>query len=163
MGAFAACMAGLRAVGGERVIDRRLAGGRPVLGICVGMQILFAEGIEHGVRTDGCGQWPGRVERLTAPVLPHMGWNTVLAPPESVLFAGIGAEDRFYFVHSYAATALPFAAEPRLPPPLLTWARHGTAFLAAVENGPLMATQFHPEKSGDTGAKLLSNWLGTLT
>jgi glutamine amidotransferase len=164
VGAFAACMAGLRAVEGERMIDRRLAGGRPVLGICVGMQILFAEGIEHGVHTEGCGQWPGLVERLDAPVLPHMGWNTVLAPPDSVLFSGIGPTERFYFVHSYAATALPLQTWDRLAPPRCGWTTHGsTTFLAAVENGPLMATQFHPEKSGDTGAKLLSNWLGTLT
>jgi imidazole glycerol-phosphate synthase subunit HisH len=162
VGAFAACMAGLRAVEGERVIDRRLAGGRPVLGICVGMQILFAEGIEHGVQTDGCGQWPGRVERLDAPVLPHMGWNTVVTPPESVLFRGIGPDERFYFVHSYAATELPLDSAPYMTAPLITWATHGVPFMAAVENGPLMATQFHPEKSGDTGAKLLSNWLGTL-
>ena len=163
VGAFAACMAGLRAVEGERVIDRRLAGGRPVLGICVGMQILFAEGVEHGMATEGCGQWPGLVERLDAPVLPHMGWNTVLAPPESVLFAGIGPDERFYFVHSYAATALPLGSAPYMTVPLIGWATHGVPFIAAVENGPLMATQFHPEKSGDTGAKLLSNWLGTLT
>ena len=163
VGAFAACMAGLRAVDGERVIDRRLAGGRPVLGICVGMQILFAEGIEHGVQTEGCGQWPGLVERLDAPVLPHMGWNTVLAPPESALFAGIGPDERFYFVHSYAAAALPLGSTPYMAAPLITWATHGVPFVAAVENGPLMATQFHPEKSSDTGAKLLSNWLGTLT
>jgi glutamine amidotransferase len=155
-------MAGLLAVRGEQMIDQRLAGGRPVLGICVGMQILFAEGIEHGVHTQGCGQWPGLVERLTAPVLPHMGWNTVLAPPESVLFAGIGAGERFYFVHSYAATALPLPAAPYMTAPLITQATHGEAFLAAVENGPLMATQFHPEKSGDAGAMLLKNWLGTL-
>ena len=162
VGAFAACMAGLRAVRGDQVIDRRLAGGQPVLGICVGMQILFAEGIEHGVHTDGCGEWPGRVERLTAPVLPHMGWNTVLAPPESVLFAGIDPAERFYFVHSYAATALPLPDAPYMTAPLVTWATHGEPFVAAVENGPLMATQFHPEKSGDTGAALLTNWLETL-
>ena len=162
VGAFAACMAGLRAVRGDQVIDRRLAGGRAVLGICVGMQILFAEGIEHGVHTDGCGEWPGRVERLTAPVLPHMGWNTVLAPPESVLFAGIDPAERFYFVHSYAATALPLPDAPYMTAPLVTWATHGEPFVAAVENGPLMATQFHPEKSGDTGAALLTNWLETL-
>jgi len=163
VGAFAACMAGLRAVEGERVIDRRLAGGRPVLGICVGMQILFAEGIEHGVHTEGCGQWPGMVERLDAPVLPHMGWNTVHAPPDSVLFAGIGPDARFYFVHSYAATSLPLGSAPHMAAPLIGWATHGVPFVAAVENGPLMATQFHPEKSGDTGATLLSNWLETLT
>ena len=162
VGAFAACMAGLRAVRGDQVIDRRLAGGRAVLGICVGMQILFAEGIEHGVHTDGCGEWPGRVERLTAPVLPHMGWNTVLAPPESVLFAGIDPAERFYFVHSYAATALPLPDAPYMTAPLVTWATHGEPFVAAVENGPLMATQFHPEKSGDTGAALLANWLETV-
>jgi glutamine amidotransferase len=163
VGAFAACMAGLRAVEGERVIDRRLAGGRPVLGICVGMQILFAEGVEHGTAAEGCGQWPGRVERLNAPVLPHMGWNTVQAPPDSVLFAGIGPAERFYFVHSYAATALPLGSAPHMAAPRIAWARHGEPFLAAVENGPLMATQFHPEKSGDAGAKLLSNWVGTLS
>jgi imidazole glycerol-phosphate synthase subunit HisH len=168
VGAFAACMAGLRAVRGDQVIDRRLAGGRPVLGICVGMQILFAEGIEHGVHTEGCGQWPGRVKRLTAPVLPHMGWNTVRPPEGSVLFAGIGADERFYFVHSYAATGppLPGAPSPASPSPftapLVSWATHGEPFVAAVENGPLTATQFHPEKSGDAGAALLSNWLATL-
>jgi imidazole glycerol-phosphate synthase subunit HisH len=162
VGAFAACMEGLRAVGGERIIDRRLAGGRPVLGICVGMQVLFAEGVEHGARTAGCGQWPGTVQRLTAPVLPHMGWNTVRAPEGSVLFAGIGAAERFYFVHSYAATALPLPPSPRMTAPLVTWATHGAPFIAAVENGPLTATQFHPEKSGDAGAALLANWLETL-
>ena len=162
VGAFAACMTGLRAVEGERVIDRRLAGGRPVLGICVGMQILFAEGIEHGVQAEGCGQWPGRVERLSAPVLPHMGWNTVRVPQGSVLFAGIGPAERFYFVHSYAATALPLRGSRYMTAPLVTWATHGQPFIAAVENGPLMATQFHPEKSGDTGAALLANWLEML-
>jgi glutamine amidotransferase len=152
VGAFAACMEGLQQVRGDRLIGRRLAGGRPVLGICVGMQILFAEGIEHGVRTQGCGQWPGTVERLTAPVLPHMGWNTVRAPEGSALFAGIGAGERFYFVRTW----------DRVAPPKCAWSTHGGAFIAAVENGPLMATQFHPEKSGDVGAALLANWLGTL-
>ena len=163
VGAFAACVTGLRGIGGEKVIASRLERGRPVLGICVGMQVLFAAGVEHGVRTDGCGVWPGTVERLDAPVLPHMGWNTVLAPPESVLFAGIGPAERFYFVHSYAATSLPLGGSPHMTAPRIAWATHGVPFIAAVENGPLMATQFHPEKSGDTGAKLLSNWLGTLT
>jgi imidazole glycerol-phosphate synthase subunit HisH len=162
VGAFAACMAGLRNVRGEQVIDRRLAGGRPVLGICVGMQILFSEGVEHGTRTQGCGQWPGTVERLTAPVLPHMGWNTVRPPAGSALLAGIGTAERFYFVHSYAALSLPLPASKHLAAPLVTWATHGEPFLAAVENGPLTATQFHPEKSGDTGAALLANWLGSL-
>ncbi|HZC40799.1 MAG TPA: imidazole glycerol phosphate synthase subunit HisH, partial [Streptosporangiaceae bacterium] len=162
VGAFAACMAGLRAVRGDQVIDRRLAGGRPVLGICVGMQILFAEGIEHGIRTDGCGQWPGTVTRLRAPVLPHMGWNTVSPPDATRLLAGIGPSERFYFVHSYAARSLPLPPADHMTPPALTWATHGEPFLAAVENGPLAGVQFHPEKSGDAGAALLANWLETL-
>jgi imidazole glycerol-phosphate synthase subunit HisH len=159
VGAFAACMAGLRAVRGEVVIGKRLAGSRPVLGICVGMQILFEEGVEHGERAEGCGEWPGVVRRLNAPVLPHMGWNTVTAPAGSRLFAGLPGDARFYFVHSYAATALPLPESPVMTPPLVTWATHGERFIAAVENGPLCGTQFHPEKSGDAGAALLSNWL----
>ncbi|WP_344967464.1 imidazole glycerol phosphate synthase subunit HisH [Streptosporangium fragile] len=164
VGAFAACMRGLREVRGERMIDRRLAAGRPVLGICVGMQILFQTGVEHGVTTEGCGEWPGTVERLEAPVLPHMGWNTVRAPAESVLFAGIDADTRFYFVHSYGVRTweLDPDAGSGFAAPLVTWSEHGVPFVAAVENGPLSATQFHPEKSGDAGAQLLSNWLGTL-
>jgi imidazole glycerol-phosphate synthase subunit HisH len=162
VGAFAACMAGLAEIRGDQLIDRRLAGSRPVLGICVGMQVLFGEGVEHGVHTKGCGQWPGTVERLTAPVLPHMGWNTVQAPAGSRLLAGIAGE-RFYFVHSYAARAFGLEPSPHMTPPLVTWATHGGPFVAAVENGPLCATQFHPEKSGDAGATLLSNWLETLS
>ncbi len=155
VGAFAACMQGLRAVRGDEIIAKRLAGSRPVLGICVGMQVLFTEGFEHGDRTAGCGAWPGVVDRLEAPVLPHMGWNTVSAPPASRLFAGIGPQERFYFVHSYAVRSWPAEAGQ----PLLTWAVHGQPFVAAVEDGPLCATQFHPEKSGDAGAALLANWL----
>jgi glutamine amidotransferase len=161
VGAFAACMAGLRAVRGEQIIGRRLAGGRPVLGICVGMQILFAKGVEHGVSTEGCAEWPGTVERLDAPILPHMGWNSVTAADGSVLFDGLDPAIRFYFVHSYAVRR--WELEPgRFAPPLVTWAEHGDSFVAAVENGPLCATQFHPEKSGDAGAHLLRNWLTTL-
>ena len=162
VGAFAACMAGLRAVRGDVVIGKRLAGSRPVLGVCVGMQVLFAEGVEHGQRAEGCGEWPGVVRRLDAPVLPHMGWNTVSAPDGSRLFAGISGETRFYFVHSYAATSLPLPGSALMTAPLITWATHGERFIAAVENGPLCATQFHPEKSGDAGAALLSNWLATV-
>jgi glutamine amidotransferase len=161
VGAFAACMAGLRRVDAPRLIGSRLAGGRPVLGICVGMQVLFEQGVEHGVTTAGLAEWPGAVEQLQAPVLPHMGWNTVEAPAGSVLFDGI-AEQRFYFVHSYAAHDLELLGDGPLHPPLLTWATHGERFVAAVENGPLSATQFHPEKSGDAGARLLANWVATL-
>ncbi|MEV6280958.1 imidazole glycerol phosphate synthase subunit HisH [Nocardia sp. NPDC051832] len=162
VGAFEACMKGLRAVRGERIIGQRLAGGRPVLGICVGMQILFERGVEFGVETEGCAEWPGVVERLSAPVLPHMGWNTVSAPADSVLFAGMDAGTRFYFVHSYAAQTWDLPASEHFAAPKLTWAEHGVPFLAAVENGALSATQFHPEKSGDAGAQLLSNWINSL-
>jgi glutamine amidotransferase len=162
VGAFAACMAGLRAVRGDRIIGRRLAGGRPVLGICVGMQVLFSRGVEHGVQTDGCDQWPGTVEQLKADVLPHMGWNTVTMPAGSKLFAGLDAGTRFYFVHSYAVRQWELEGSEPLVRPLLTWAEHGEPFVAAVENGPLWATQFHPEKSGDAGAHLLRNWIATL-
>ncbi len=159
VGAFAACMAGLRAVQGPRTIGRRLAGGRPVLGICVGMQVLFARGVEHGVETEGCDEWPGVVERLQAPVVPHMGWNTVEVPDGSRLFAGVEGE-RFYFVHSYAARSWDLVTDGHTTAPLVTWAEHGgDRFVAAVENGPLTATQFHPEKSGDAGAALLRTWV----
>jgi glutamine amidotransferase len=162
VGAFAACMEGLRSVRGDRIIGRRLAGARPVLGICVGMQVLFGRGVEHGVQTDGCGEWPGTVERLKADVLPHMGWNTVTAPAGSQLFAGLAADARFYFVHSYAARRWELESSEPLPVPLVSWAEHGEPFVAAVENGPLWATQFHPEKSGDAGAQLLRNWIAML-
>ena len=154
VGAFEACMTGLRGIGGERVISDRVADERPVLGVCVGMQILFSRGVEFGVETSGCGQWPGAVTRLDAPVIPHMGWNVVAGAPGTALFKGLDADARFYFVHSYAAQQWEGRSEA-----LLTWATHGVPFLAAVEDGRLAATQFHPEKSGDAGAAVLSNWV----
>jgi imidazole glycerol-phosphate synthase subunit HisH len=159
VGAFAACMDGLRLVRGDEIIAKRLARSRPVLGICVGMQILFAEGLEHGNRTAGCGAWPGVVDRLPAQVLPHMGWNTVSAPAGTRLLAGIEPGERFYFVHSYAVRSWPGGAANESAAPLLSWAVHGQPFIAAIEDGPLCATQFHPEKSGDAGTALLANWL----
>ena len=162
VGAFAACMSGFRAVRGPQLVDHRLAGGLPVLGICVGMQIMFESGAEHGVVTEGMGQWPGTVEELPAAILPHMGWNTLAAPEGSALFAGIEGE-RFYFVHSFAVQEWLLETSEPFHPPLVTWAEHGAPFVAAVENGPLVATQFHPEKSGDAGLRLLANWLGTIT
>ena len=157
VGAFEACMTGLRKISGDRIIAERVAAGRPVLGVCVGMQILFSRGVEFGVETNGCGQWPGAVTRLEAPVIPHMGWNVVDAGPGSALFKGLDADTRFYFVHSYAAQRWEGSSEA-----VLTWATHQVPFLAAVEEGPLSATQFHPEKSGDAGAAVLSNWVGGL-
>lgn len=163
VGAFAACMQGLQSVHGSRLIGQRLAGSRPVMGICVGMQILFEHGVEHGEDTEGCGEWPGTVERLNATILPHMGWNTVATADGSVMFAGISPDTRFYFVHSYGVQHWDFPESALTTPPLVSWTDHETAhFIAAVENGPLWATQFHPEKSGDAGAQLLENWLAQL-
>ncbi|MDQ2836384.1 MAG: imidazole glycerol phosphate synthase subunit HisH [Actinomycetota bacterium] len=156
VGAFAACMAGLTAVSARQILDRRLAAGRPVLGICVGMQVLFSAGVEHGVQTEGLGLLAGRVEPLQAPVVPHMGWNTVTAPADSALFDGLH-DARFYFVHSYAVHSVDGLADY-----LVTTTEHGESFVAAVESPLLSATQFHPEKSADAGARLLRNWLATL-
>jgi glutamine amidotransferase len=153
VGAYAACMAGLLEAGGDAPIADRLATERPVLGICVGMQVLFTDGDEHGVHTPGLAKLPGAIRKLDAPVLPHMGWNTITPTPGTRLFAGL-EEERFYFVHSYAARPSGKAGE--------TTANYGEPFLAAVEQGALSATQFHPEKSGDAGAQLLRNWLATL-
>lgn len=165
VGAFAACMSGINAVDGARIVDLRLIANRPILGICVGMQIMFERGIEHGVDCLGLGQWPGDVTRLDAPVIPHMGWNTVSTPSSaqgSKLFAGIERES-FYFVHSYAAKKWTMTqSDPYQAAPLVTTCDYGGSFVAAVENGPLSAVQFHPEKSGDVGLVLLENWVNTL-
>jgi glutamine amidotransferase len=169
VGAYAACMAGIDGLGAGPVIADRVRDGRPVLGICVGMQILFTAGEEHGVATKGLGLVPGTVVRLDAPVVPHMGWNVVTWPAGSRLGAGLGAGTslgpgradgtRFYFVHSYAALPGPALDDAGFA---VATATHGSAFVAAVENGSLCATQFHPEKSGDAGATLLANWVSQL-
>jgi glutamine amidotransferase len=153
VGAFAACMQGLNAIRGGTVVWDRLRKQRPVLGICVGMQILFERWLEHGVESTGLGVLPGDVTLLKAPVVPHMGWNTVEVPDGSALFKGVEHE-RFYFVHSYAARDVADVT--------LTTATHGETFAAAAERGVLSATQFHPEKSGDAGAQLLENWVRSL-
>lgn len=161
VGAFDAVMRQLHAVRGAELIDRRLAGGRPVLGICVGEQVMFERGLEHGIESAGLGQWPGTVRRLDAARLPHMGWDTVEPGEGTALFKGLEHE-RFYFVHSYAATEWTIDGRSERTRPVVTWANHGERFIAAVENGPLAATQFHPEKSGDAGIQLLRNWIATL-
>ena len=153
VGAFAACMEGVRSIAAGPAVAERAAKGRPVLGICVGMQILFDAGVEHGVESSGLGVLPGRVEKLLAPIVPHMGWNTVTVPAGSTLFRGLADDTRFYFVHSYAVHETDG---------LVTTAEHGERFVAAVERGSVSATQFHPEKSGDAGAALLENWLATV-
>ncbi|GAB2839732.1 imidazole glycerol phosphate synthase subunit HisH [Microbacterium insulae] len=161
VGAFRAVMESLRSIRGGELIGRRLAGGRPVLGICVGMQVLFERGVERGVDTEGLAEWPGAVTELDAPVLPHMGWNTVEPGEGSRLFRGLEHE-RFYFVHSFGAQQWALDVQAPFPQPVLTWCTYGQPFLAAVENGPLSATQFHPEKSGDAGIRLLANWIDGL-
>lgn len=161
VGAFSAVMAQLNAIRGGELIERRLAGGRAVLGICVGMQVMFDRGVERGSGADGLGEWPGTVTKLDAPVVPHMGWSTVDVGEGSKLFAGLESE-RFYFVHSFAAQEWTLDVTPPFPQPAVTWSTHGGRFLAAVENGPLSATQFHPEKSGAAGIALLRNWIGSL-
>lgn len=162
VGAFAACMRGLRAVHGPRIIGQRLAGERPVLGICVGMQVMFEHGREHDEAAEGCGEWPGSVERLQAKILPHMGWNTV-EQPDSPMFAELADDERFYFVHSYGVRNWELDSTDFAAPPKIAWSEHeGDRFVAAVDNGALWATQFHPEKSGAAGSQLLRNWINTL-
>ncbi|WP_210602596.1 imidazole glycerol phosphate synthase subunit HisH [Brevibacterium oceani] len=155
VGAFSAVMEGLQNVGGVDLIRKRHEQGRPLLGICVGLQVFFARGEEHGVKTEGIGLWPGAVTGLNAPVVPHMGWSQISAPSTSAMFAGI-EDERFYFVHSYAATQPP-------PGTIVTTARHGEDFVAAVEDGTTWAAQFHPEKSAGAGQRLLRNWLATFS
>lgn len=152
VGAFAACMEGLKSVRGDQLVRERTALGRPTLGICVGMQILFARGLEHG-DCDGVGMWSATVEKLQAKVLPHMGWNTVEVAANSALFKGVEGES-FYFVHSYGVTQSLGKSE--------SWTDYDTRFLAAIEDGVLTATQFHPEKSGDAGLHLIKNWVSAL-
>jgi glutamine amidotransferase len=158
VGAFTAVMNQLNNVRGAELIDQRLVANKPVLGICVGLQVMFARGVEHGIETDGLGQWPGVVEELDSPILPHMGWNNVVAAEDSKLFSGI-EDERFYFVHSYGVQKWELEPHGSFKHPSVTWAEYGSKFVAAVENGPLAATQFHPEKSGEAGIQLLRNWI----
>jgi glutamine amidotransferase len=154
VGAFGACMQGLKSVRGDQLVRERISLSRPTIGICVGMQIFFAEGVEHG-QHQGVGVWPSTVEKLSAPVLPHMGWNTVVTAPGSQLFKGVEGES-FYFVHSYGVTS------PVEGSALHSWSDYDTRFLAAIEDGVISATQFHPEKSGDAGLQLIKNWVSGL-
>jgi glutamine amidotransferase len=161
VGAFASVMRNLTKHNAASLIDQRLTAGRAVLGICVGMQVMFEHGVEHGIDTEGLGQWPGSVTMLEAPTLPHIGWSKVSSDPKSSLFEGV-EDERFYFVHSYAAKTWELDIQPPFVKAALTWSEHGERFLAAIENGPLSATQFHPEKSGEAGLQLLRNWIRSI-
>ena len=155
VGAFSACMRGLVAIGGDQIVRDRIKAKRPTLGICVGMQILFRDGDEHVTSElhKGVGIWQESITKLAAPILPHMGWNTVSVTGNSQLFKGI-ADQAFYFVHSYAAKSPVGVAQG--------WTTHGEKFLSAAEDGAIFATQFHPEKSGDAGLELIKNWVEML-
>lgn len=155
VGAFAAVMDGLRDAGAIQLIRRRHEQQRPMLGICVGMQVFFSQGTEHGETAAGVGLWPGEVTRLHSEIVPHMGWDTLTLSGPSAMFAGI-ADERFYFVHSYAAHGGPDGAT-------VATTQAGDDFVAAVEDGTTWATQFHPEKSAEAGLGLLRNWLSTLS
>ena len=161
VGAFAAVMKALTKAKAPELIDRRLAGGKPVLGICVGLQVMFEMGLENEIETQGLGQWPGVVSKLDSPKLPHMGWNNVAASDESTLFEGV-ADQLFYFVHSYAAKEFTLQVDLPFIRPEVSFSEYGEKFIAAVENGPLTGVQFHPEKSGEAGITLLRNWIATL-
>jgi glutamine amidotransferase len=154
VGAFGACMQGLKSVRGDQLVRERAKASRPTIGICVGMQILFAAGVEHGDH-QGAGIWPATVEKLEADVLPHMGWNTVDVASGSTLFKGVEGES-FYFVHSYGVTNKIAGSS------LQSWTEYDSKFLAAIEDGVISATQFHPEKSGDAGLHLIKNWVSSL-
>lgn len=162
VGAYDEVMSRIIAARADELIDRRLAGGLAVFGVCVGHQVLFQQGIERGVTTEGLGQWPGTVRQLQAPILPHLGWSKVATAPSSTLFTGI-EDEYFYFLHSNAATEWTIEGRTESTRPLVSWSEHGERFIAAVENGPLSATQFHPEKSGEAGIQLLQNWIQSLT
>ena len=153
VGAFAACMTQLEDIGAVDLISERVEKTRPIFGICVGMQTLF-ESSNEKVESAGIGILAGEVNKLSAPVLPHMGWNTVKVGSNSKLFSGIENES-FYFVHSYAAKKVVLDA-------VNTTTNYGEDFLAAVEKDFVVSTQFHPEKSGAAGARLISNWVATL-
>lgn len=153
VGAFSACMNQLLEISGDRIIADRLNAKKPIFGICVGMQILFSRGLEKN-GAEGLGIFPGEVSQMDAPILPHIGWNTVEVGAGSTLFSGIENQS-FYFVHS-------FAAKSAVPDAINTYCNYGQNFLAAVESEHLVATQFHPEKSGAAGAQLIKNWTNFL-
>lgn len=160
-GAFGASKKAMEQLSIPRWVGQRVAGGRPVLGICVGHQYLFDASEEFG-NNAGMGEWPGTVKKLPTEAVPHIGWSDVRPATDSILFAGLNQE-RFYFSHSYAVLEWEFdQGIESMVPPQVSWGHHDGDFIAAVENGPLAGVQFHPELSGRAGLTLLKNWIGTL-
>ena len=152
VGAFGACMQALRASGLEGVAKEAATDGRPFLGVCVGMQMLF-EASDESPDVAGLGIVDGRVTRLPETVrLPQIGWNTLSVSAGSRLCAHLPETPWLYFVHSFA----PETGDERV---VAAWCDYGRRFPAAIERGPLWATQFHPEKSGTTGLRLLQNFV----
>ena len=147
VGAFGACLKQLQEIDGDSLVKNAIETKKPLFGICVGMQILFTTGDEKGSH-EGLGFFQGNISMLDAPVLPHIGWNNVEV--NSPIFDGL-TDAMFYFVHSYAAKLAPVDAQ-------ITWTTYSERFIAAIEKENIFATQFHPEKSGDAGAKLIANW-----
>lgn len=152
VGAFGDCMANLKEYGLEDVVREVAGRGTPLLGICVGLQIMF-EGSEEDPGVAGLGIFPGMVRRIAAPGLkiPHMGWNSLFPAADSPLFAGLPASPYFYFVHSYHAVP----ADSGL---VTARAEYGGQVTAAVGRGSVQAVQFHPEKSGAAGLRVLANF-----
>ncbi|MEK6536214.1 MAG: imidazole glycerol phosphate synthase subunit HisH [Actinomycetota bacterium] len=151
VGAFGDAMYNLEKRGLVEVIKAEVAAGKPFLGICLGLDLLFEEGDEHGVHA-GLGLLPGRVELLPTELkIPQIGWNQVAIRKESKLLAGIPDGSSFYFVHSYAVV-------PELESDILCTTEYGCTFVSAVERGNIAAFQFHPEKSSSLGLTILENF-----
>jgi glutamine amidotransferase len=156
VGAFGSCVLSLRERGLDGAIVRAAISGRPVLGVCVGMQVLF-ERSEESPSVPGLGLFPGTVRRLPAGVtVPHVGWNEVRWTGSHPLRTGVPDGASFYFVHSYAADA-----STTSPAALLAACDHGRTFAAAVGAGSVTAVQFHPERSGEAGLALYRAFVGS--
>lgn len=150
VGAFPEAMRNLERTGLGEVLVERAAAGVPLLGICLGMQLLFESSTEHE-GAEGLGILPGTVTRLESPRLPHIGWNLVSFERDSTLSEGLGEAAAFYHVHS-------FACRPSDASDVVGTSEYGERFVSVVERGNVMAAQFHPEKSSKDGLRMLRNF-----
>ena len=150
VGAFPEAMRRFRAAGLDELIRERAAAGVPVLGLCLGMQLLFDGSAEHE-GASGLGLLPGRVTALQSPRVPHIGWNLVTFERPSALTEGLGEAAAFYHVHS-------LAPEPEVEDDVVGRGEYGGSFVSIVERGNVMGVQFHPEKSSRDGLALLRNF-----